>query len=365
VLPAEGHQASASGAVCGANLPVGVGGLRRRVLQPHEWPRVPADADVSVSRAGSAQAGRVQHPPSVCLREDRVIGQVEQWLTHELAQLRMSQAVSARADAGPGSGCPGQSRTGTAAGNAGRGPELTRPVTRASRARAGAPGARAGRAGHEAGLRQPGRTRDHVTGQECTALPAGLAGATPGAAADGKSEVFRQVGLKLTYHPGRRVVEASIEPALPGFSAVSGQVDAGSPLLLTTECALGGGSGRSLQAGASAVGPRKGAPAACSHACACCCTADPRRLPAWCLRRSSVAAPPRRGNGRLPRAKTSTAVELAGQPVHRARDWMSRQVPARRTPVRDRRHAPGCLRARPGRAADRLTARSVPLSRRL
>jgi hypothetical protein len=28
---------------------------------------------------------------------------------------------------------------------------------------------------------------------------------------DDKAEIFRQLGLKLTYHPGRRLVEAKIE----------------------------------------------------------------------------------------------------------------------------------------------------------
>jgi site-specific DNA recombinase len=35
--------------------------------------------------------------------------------------------------------------------------------------------------------------------------------------AEDKSEIFRQLGLKLTYHPGRRIVEAKIEPAPHGF----------------------------------------------------------------------------------------------------------------------------------------------------
>jgi site-specific DNA recombinase len=32
-----------------------------------------------------------------------------------------------------------------------------------------------------------------------------------------KSEIFRQLGLKLTYQPGRRIVEAEITPAPRGF----------------------------------------------------------------------------------------------------------------------------------------------------
>lgn len=32
-----------------------------------------------------------------------------------------------------------------------------------------------------------------------------------------KSEIFRQLGLKLTYHPGRGILEAKVQPAECGF----------------------------------------------------------------------------------------------------------------------------------------------------
>lgn len=32
-----------------------------------------------------------------------------------------------------------------------------------------------------------------------------------------KAEVFRQLGLKLIYHPGRKIVEARVEPVKFGF----------------------------------------------------------------------------------------------------------------------------------------------------
>lgn len=32
-----------------------------------------------------------------------------------------------------------------------------------------------------------------------------------------KSEIFRQLGLRLTYHPGRGIVEAQVRPAECGF----------------------------------------------------------------------------------------------------------------------------------------------------
>jgi hypothetical protein len=37
------------------------------------------------------------------------------------------------------------------------------------------------------------------------------------ASPDDKAEIFRQLGLKLTYHPGRRLVQASVEPVGYGF----------------------------------------------------------------------------------------------------------------------------------------------------
>jgi hypothetical protein len=32
-----------------------------------------------------------------------------------------------------------------------------------------------------------------------------------------KAEIFRRLGLKLTYHPGQRLVQATVEPAQYGF----------------------------------------------------------------------------------------------------------------------------------------------------
>jgi hypothetical protein len=46
---------------------------------------------------------------------------------------------------------------------------------------------------------------------------ADLARVLRGADPNDKSEIFRQLGLKLTYHPGRRLVEAKIEPTEYGF----------------------------------------------------------------------------------------------------------------------------------------------------
>ena len=34
---------------------------------------------------------------------------------------------------------------------------------------------------------------------------------------DDKAEIFQQLGLKLTYHPGRRLDQATVHPAQYGF----------------------------------------------------------------------------------------------------------------------------------------------------
>jgi hypothetical protein len=100
--------------------------------------------------AGKAPADHAHHPRGVSLREDLIIGQVEQWLASELA--------------------PHQAEA--AAKNTRRDPE------------------------------HPAPRSDRDTGQA------------------GKSEIFRQLGLKLIYHPGGRVIEATINSAARGPSGV-------------------------------------------------------------------------------------------------------------------------------------------------
>jgi hypothetical protein len=56
---------------------------------------------------------------------------------------------------------------------------------------------------------------------------------------DDKAEIFRQLGLKLTYHPGRRIVDAEIEPAPRGFfDGVRGPSAPKNPRLLATKFTL-------------------------------------------------------------------------------------------------------------------------------
>jgi site-specific DNA recombinase len=64
------------------------------------------------------------------------------------------------------------------------------------------------------------RPRPRMTEQEIRAVVdklADIARVLSNADPNDKSEIFRQLGLRLTYHPGRRIVEAKIEPAPHGF----------------------------------------------------------------------------------------------------------------------------------------------------
>jgi hypothetical protein len=54
-----------------------------------------------------------------------------------------------------------------------------------------------------------------------------------------KSQIFRQLGLRLTYHPGRELVKAQVMPAECGFfESVRGGTSPKYPYLLSCEFAL-------------------------------------------------------------------------------------------------------------------------------
>jgi site-specific DNA recombinase len=73
---------------------------------------------------------------------------------------------------------------------------------------------------YEAGMRQvTAAARKRMTEAEIRTIVdkfADIARVLNGADPNDKSEIFRQLGLKLTYHPGRGIVEA--QPAECGFS---------------------------------------------------------------------------------------------------------------------------------------------------
>lgn len=76
---------------------------------------------------------------------------------------------------------------------------------------------------YEMSLRQSAaETRGRMTGQEIKFIVerlADIAEVLAHADPDDKAEIFRQLGLKLTYQPGTRIVEARIDPR--GSSRVS------------------------------------------------------------------------------------------------------------------------------------------------
>jgi site-specific DNA recombinase len=77
------------------------------------------------------------------------------------------------------------------------------------------------RARHAAGLRQVApAARKRVTEAEIGSVVdklADIARVLSDADPSGKSEIYRELGLRLTYHPGREIVEAQVQPAECGF----------------------------------------------------------------------------------------------------------------------------------------------------
>src|ERR1700761_6541446 len=81
------------------------------------------------------------------------------------------------------------------------------------------------KARYEAGLRQVAKARERMTEQEIRSVVekfADIARVLSRANAEDKAEIFRQLGLRLTYYPGRRLVEARIEPSYGFFDGVRG-----------------------------------------------------------------------------------------------------------------------------------------------
>jgi site-specific DNA recombinase len=176
--------------------------------------------------ADYALANRVQHPVNIYLREDQLIGEVDGWLAREFAPHRMSETLHAIARAQH----VGSTRD---AGNDWAMSKIAECDRKLAQYRAildsGASSAtvagwiaetEADKAGYAAGLSPVPKARQRMTDQEIKAVVdklADIARVLSNADANDKSEVFRQLGLKLTYRPGRRIVEASAVPAPHGF----------------------------------------------------------------------------------------------------------------------------------------------------
>ncbi len=172
-----------------------------------------------------ALANHVEHPLNVNLREDAVIGQVDGWLAREFAPHRLAETIRDLA-AAQQRRARRPTRATTRKPRA-RSPSATQasPVPRRPR-RGGQPGhgrrvdrrdrSREGRipSTRNAPGQQPRRRR--MSEAEIKAIVDRLADIVRvlhDADPDDKAEIFRQLGLRLTYHPGRGLVEAEVNPA--------------------------------------------------------------------------------------------------------------------------------------------------------
>jgi site-specific DNA recombinase len=173
-----------------------------------------------------ALANRVEHPLSVNLREDMIIGQVDGWLAREFAPHRLTgtlqdlaaaqQHETARASADEQTArkvaeCDRKLAQYRAALDAGANPATVAAWIAETEAE---------KASYALVMRRPAAKRHRMTETEIKSIVeklADIARVLADADPDDKAEIFRQLGLKLTYHPGRRIVEAEIDSAPCGF----------------------------------------------------------------------------------------------------------------------------------------------------
>ena len=173
-----------------------------------------------------ALANRVQHPLNVNLREDAIIGQVDGWLAREFAPHRLTETVRdlAAVQLSGSSMRAGDDQTARkvaecdrklaqyrAALDAGADPATVAEWITETEAE---------KASYALLTRRPA-PRARMSEAEVKAIVdrlADIAGVLHDANPHDKAEVFRQLGLKLTYHPGRKIVEARVEPVEFGFS---------------------------------------------------------------------------------------------------------------------------------------------------
>lgn len=172
-----------------------------------------------------ALANRVQHPLNVYLREDQVIGKVNRWLAREFAPHRLHKTIAdlaAAAQLAEPLPRPDDDHEETALQIA----ECDRKLAgyRAT-LDAGANSAtvaawiaetEAEKARYLAVRRPNGARHRRMTEAEIKAIVdrlADLARVLADADPNDKSEIFCQLGLRLTYHPGRRLVKAQVMPA--------------------------------------------------------------------------------------------------------------------------------------------------------
>jgi site-specific DNA recombinase len=165
---------------------------------------------------------------NVYLREDRLTSEVDGWLAREFAPHRLYKTIVdlAAAQLAEPLPRPDDDREETALKIA----ECDRKITgyRAALDAGASPATvaawiaetEAEKARYLAARRPSSPRRRRMSGAEIKAIVdrlADLARVLAHADPNDKSEIFRQLGLRLTYHPGREIVEAQVQPADCGF----------------------------------------------------------------------------------------------------------------------------------------------------
>ena len=165
---------------------------------------------------------------NVYLREDQLIGKVNRWLAREFAPHRLQETIAklaaaqlaeptARADddheetALKIAECDHKLTSYRAALDAGASPATV--VAWIAETEAEKAGYLAARPPSSARRRRMNEAEIEAIVDRLADLVSVLADADP----NDKSEIFRQLGLKLTYHPGRGLVKAQVMPAECGF----------------------------------------------------------------------------------------------------------------------------------------------------
>jgi hypothetical protein len=174
-----------------------------------------------------ALANRVDHPRNVYIREDAVIEPLDAWLAHLFAPHERDRTIAALADVSmPDTPTPALNQAQTmiaecdakleryrAALEAGADPSVVTgwiAQAQADRARAHADAARYG-AGSQSGARRMSREEITALVNEVADAVAVLRQADP---AD-KAEVYRQLGVRLTYRPETQTVSVQAHVGRP------------------------------------------------------------------------------------------------------------------------------------------------------
>jgi site-specific DNA recombinase len=166
----------------------------------------------------------------VNLREDAVIVRVDKWLAREFAPHRMSDTLRALAEARPETPAAAGAEDDTASKIAECDQKLAQ--YRAALDAGASPATvaawiaetEAEKQSYALVMRRSG-PRPRMTQQEIKSIVdkfADIARVLIDADPDDKAEIFRQLGLKLTYHPGRQLVKAQIEAPHWYFESVRG-----------------------------------------------------------------------------------------------------------------------------------------------